>query len=102
MVTNTKHRQEFRDRVDNFIRKVIQHRRLLISTGKSVKNDTRCIRTIEHLNRQIKGQNYNNKGMAVLFLDNLDDIRYLIRDNDVDKFNTFNQLKQLSETYKYL
>lgn len=102
MVTNTKRRQEFRYIAGKFIRAVIHHRRLLITTGKSTTNEMRSRKIMSHLETQINAVNFTNKGMAKLFLANADDIRSLIKHDDVLKHNDFNWMKQLSLTHQYL
>lgn len=102
MVTKTKHRQEFKDKADHFIRSVIRHRRLLITEGKSSVNEMKALRIMEDITNSLPYTNFTNKGMAKFFLSHADDIRYLIKAGNVDKFTKFNQLKMLSKSYQYL
>ena len=102
MVTKTKHRKEFRDKADTFIRSVIRHRRMLITEGKSSVNEMKALRIMEEITNSLPYTNFTNKGMAKFFLSHADDIRYLIKADDVNKSVRYNQLKMLSKSHQYL
>lgn len=102
MVATYTYRKEFRDKADKFIRNVIQHRRLLITTNKSSINEDRARKIMKHLETNLNGVNFINKGMAKFFLLNADDIEYLIKSDDKLKLREFYILKSKSIIYKSL
>lgn len=79
-----------------FIKAVIRHRRMLITENKSTLNKMRALKIIEYLERNNR-KDYTKLGAARFFHKNADDIRYLIKHDDVEKFNMFNQINMISK-----
>ncbi|MBL7105804.1 MAG: hypothetical protein ISS18_15880 [Bacteroidales bacterium] len=94
-------RKNFSYRIERFLRAVIRHRRLLISKNKSPVNKLRALNLIAHIERHLQS-GFSNKGFARFFLKNKDEIRYLIKDEDIKKLNDFNRFIHLSQSYQYL
>lgn len=91
----------YNSQVISFVKEVVRHRRQLITRNLSHTNKLKTLRIIEKLTR-VYTQNLTDRGAARMMIDYEDDIRYLIPHSDVEKFNTFNQLIQLAQTFSKL
>lgn len=95
------HRKEYKTQVACLIRNIIRHRRQLITRRKSIINELKAVRIIEDLERNMVN-NFSQKGMAKFLLCKHREIRYLIKHDDINKFNELNRLVHLAGPFSKL
>lgn len=100
MVAMPTYRKDFRDDINHFIQKVIRHQRLLITTNKSDLNQAKALRIIDSLRDHLESVNFTNEGMVTYFLDNQDDIKFLI--TSPEKQDRFNELLEKAQKFNVL
>lgn len=83
-------------KVYDFTKSVIKHRRRLISIKKSSINPAKAESLMDKLNRNLRKN--AKREWAVGFMKMFgDDIKYLIKYDDFEKHNKFNELSMLSK-----
>lgn len=102
MVRTQIRRTDFLHTTEHFIKRVIQHRRKLISIHKSDINRQKATLIMEYLSRHLNSVLFTQRGMAIFFLKNQENIKYLIRLGDEAKYQAFEETQKKALTYQYL
>lgn len=100
MVTMPTYRKDFRDDANHFIQKVIRHQRLLITQNKSDLNQAKATGILDSLSNHLKMVNFTDKGMVTYFLDNQENIEYLV--TCPEKQHRFNELLEKAQKFNVL
>lgn len=74
----------------------------MINAEKSDINKMTALSIIEALENNNNRVNFTERGAARFFLANLENIRFLIKNDDQEKLAVFNEIKDKSEIYQYL